>query len=150
MTTRKDGILFTTRFPFSIPFGVVIDVIAISSFSYYMIIGKIPIMEGLVYMALLMALVDLFICRYAGKVIFQKDIIRIRYFFPWRKSYEIGVEKVKSLRTETSAQDFLSNYSIIIFTLDNGEIERKNIVSWYGLKKDVKVIEEKFNAVYHQ
>ena len=148
MRTEENEIIFATRFPFSIPFGIVIDIIAIVSFSYHMIFGRIPILEGLIYITLVITLVDLVVCRYAGKVIFLKDKIVIKYFFPWRQDYEIGIEKIKDLKTESSVQVYLSNYSRVIITLGDDKTERINIVSWYGSMNGVKIVEEKFNAEY--
>ena len=150
MITKTDEILYSTRFPYGIPFGIVIDLFTLLFFTYHMIVGVIPVLNGLIYIGLTMTLVDLVICRYAGKIVFMKDKVIIKYFFPWRKDYTVSVENITSLKTESSVQVYLSNYSIIALTLESDEVERINIVSWYGGMNGVKIVEEKFNSIYRK
>ena len=141
--TDKNEIVYSSKYPISSILGLIIDMIAFTSFSYNMIFGELPFTYGLFYFILCFYLVDFILCPYAGKVIIYKNKISFLYFFPWNVNLEIDNDSIKEFDINNPRKRF---FSTIYITTNKNETKKYNIQSWYGIN-GVDILKEKYNLI---
>lgn len=137
-------IKFKTRYPFSIFLGLIMDLLAITIFTYHSIFGQLPIHFGLFYIALSIFLVDLVVCRYAGRIEITENTVNVEYFFPWREKIKIELQSIKKIETQDLPRKF---YSKIFIVTDNDSIRQVNIQTWYGSIDGIGKFDEAINRI---
>jgi hypothetical protein len=136
-------IKYSSILPFSIIFGLSLDLFSIVLFTYHMIIGQLPFLYGLFYILICLILVDMIITRYAGKIIITDTLIQVKYFFPWYDNIQIELSDIKKVETDKPSKKF---YSKIFLTLNDDSNKEIDIQSWYnsidGIRKVEVIINE--------
>ncbi len=142
MKQNSEKAKYSSNYPISIIFGLVLDFLILSLFGYHIFFEELPILEGILFSTISLVSVHLIICPNAGKITLDQTRLTIKYFFIWNSNYEIETNEILNLETRR-----VNKYrfdSKIYLTLNDNSIVSLNIQSWYGSILGVEIVEQRF------